>query len=246
MPSRRSSSSIVSALSPLDVSRALHLDFEGLRDAPPCFAGVQVDGAWSATVFSDVAPRLVPAAEAKGLVVDTLDRFLSTLVDRAVDESRRIACFSTRERVVFRERGIGGDDLGGRYVNTLELARAWRRTRHPAVAEEVAAMRRRARRRGKWVGGRGNRLLDFAALASLPGCRNYGKHRTTSRLRHVMGQLERRGTYESLTNVAKWKWTGLIEHNRWDCAASAALAALAVDRGGSTNAERTRNRDASS
>ena len=38
--------------------------------------GVRVDGSWTATVFGDVAPNLVPAAEAKGLPVATLDAFL--------------------------------------------------------------------------------------------------------------------------------------------------------------------------
>ena len=48
-----------------EAARALHLDFEGFKKGPPVFAGIRVDGEWTATVFGDTAPLLVPAARAE-------------------------------------------------------------------------------------------------------------------------------------------------------------------------------------
>ena len=209
-----------------DISRAIHLDFEGFKDAPPCLAGVQIDGEWSATVFGDVAPHLVPAAKAKGLAVSALDRFLERLVDQAVDEDRRIAGFSDHERRVLCDRGLG--ELEDRYVNTLKLARKWRGRHHPRVADSIRRRRGRVRHQGGFNRGKGNTLVDFARLAGWPQYPAYGTETTTARLRHVMGQIERHGDYRSLTRTAKSKWTKLLGHNRWDCMASSIVAELAV------------------
>ncbi len=63
----------------------------------------------------------------------------------------------------------------------------------------------------------GNRLVDFMPLLdqSIPSTHAAGK--TTSRLRHVIAQLESRGSYAALTPTAKRKWTNLVKHNRRDC-----------------------------
>ena len=213
-----------SRLTAVEAARALHLDFEGFKNGPPVFAGVRVDGGWTATVFGDVAPDLVPAAEAKGLPVATLDAFLDKTAEWAVAEDRVVTGFSTREFMVFEERGVAADHLRSRFVNLLPLGRRWRRETHPAAEARVKAVRARRKRSGRWVGGHGNTLLDFAKLLEAPRRASYGKGCTTSRLRHVMTQVERRGDFSRLTPTAKGKWTRVLQHNETDCLWSSLLA----------------------
>lgn len=217
------------AVTSLEAARALHLDFEGFMGRPPVMAGLLVDGRWTAVVFDDVAPMLAPAAIAKGLEVCRLDDFLAEIVRRAEEEDRCIMGFSSRERSVFLEHGVTAETFDRRWIDTRRLGMAWRRRHHPEVAAQVTATRRRLRRLGRRVDGRGNRLQDFARLLGLPSCPGYGPGRTTSRLRDVGGQLERRGAYERLTGVAKRKWTLLLRHNEFDCRWSAALAITSAD-----------------
>lgn len=207
-----------------EAARALHLDFEGFKKGPPVFAGIRVAGVWTATVFGDVAPDLIPAATAKGIRVTTLDGFLQETVDRAVGEDRLVTGFSTRELQVFEDRGVDLDRLRPRFVNLLPLGRRWRREAHPEVAARVQAARARRKRAGRWVGGHGNTLLDFAGLLEAPRRLSYGKGCTTSRLRHVMGQVARRGEFSRLTPTAKGKWTRVLQHNEADCLWSSMLA----------------------
>ena len=213
-----------SRLTAVEAARALHLDFEGFKNGAPVFAGIRADGDWSATVFGDVAPDLVPAAEAKGLAVVDLDGFLQTTVDRAVAEDRVVTGFSRREFLVFEERRFASDHLRSRFVNLLPLGRRWRRETHPEVDARVKASRARRKRSGRWIGGHGNTLLDFARLLEAPRRASHGKGCTTSRLRHVMTQVERRGDFSRLTTTAKGKWTRVLQHNETDCLWSSLLA----------------------
>ena len=211
-----------------EAARALHLDFEGFKKGPPVFAGIRVDGEWTATVFGDTAPLLVPAARAKRIRVTTLDAFLRETVDRSIAEDRLVTGFSTREFQVFEDRAVESDRLRPRFVNLLSLGRRWRRETHPEVDARMKASRARRKSAGRWVGGHGNTLLDFAGLVEAPRCASYGKGRTASRLRHVMGQVERRGEYSRLTPTAKGKWTRVLQHNETDCLWSSMLAAVCV------------------
>lgn len=216
-------------VTPTEVARALHLDFEGFVGRPPSLAGVLVDGRWFAVVFEDADPALVPAAIAKGIEVRRLDDFLADILGRAEAEDRFVMGFSSRERSVFLEHGVAAEAFDRRWVDTRQLGVAWRRRHHPDVAAAVSATRRRLRRLGRRVDGRGNRLQDFARLLGVASCPGYGAGRTTIRLRDVGGQLERRGSYARLTRVAKRKWTMLLRHNEFDCRWSAALATAAAD-----------------
>lgn len=64
----------------------------------------------------------------------------------------------------------------------------------------------------------------------VPG--HIGMQQTAQRVRHVRGQLLRRGSYTSLSAVAKAKWTKVLQHNRHDCEGMARVvigAAEALD-----------------
>lgn len=225
-PSRR----VSRLFSPEQMQRAIHLDVEGFKGRPPVMGGTSVDGRWTGVVFVDQAPELVSAARVKGLDVATLDGYLESLLDRLEKEDRVLAAFSRREWDLLVERGLG-DRLGeSRYLDTRRLGLERRSREFPDADRAIKARRGRIRRRGGWVGGRGNRLIDLARLMGMEIPANYGLGRTTSRLRSVMSQLSTRGDYHRLTSVAKTKWTSLLIHNQADCEWSTALAGGVSDK----------------
>lgn len=218
-------------VSPAEIERAIHLDFEGFKGSPPVMASVLVDGRTETFVFEDQSPALVGAARGTGLRTAMLGPWLQDLFDRAVAESRWIAAYSRRERLVFEEFGIDSDEIDLRYLDTRPLALAWRRTRHPEIDRTVKARRRRRRERGEFDRGRENSLPALASMAGIALPPMYGAGRATSRLRAVIGQIDRRGSHAAITPTAKAKWANLVRHNRWDCDACKRLALTAVQAG---------------
>ena len=213
---------------PETLDRALVLDFEGFQDAPPALACELVDGREEVIVFDEA---LADAARRDGLRVVPLERYLRELVDRLRREDRKLLAFSSREAQVFRE--VVGVDLAaeGRYLDGRPLLRRWRSKRHPEAARAVKARRDRLRARGRRVDTEGNRLIDYAALAGLEVPRSYAHGRSTSRLRHVLDQLARRGDFDRLTTTAKAKWTKLLNHVRFDCTGLLAACRVATGAG---------------
>ena len=61
-----------------------------------------------------------------------------------------------------------------------------------------------------------DKLLDFTRLGDMPPPRDYGSGYEAARLRHVLDQLAKRGSYSRLTVVAKGKWTKALKHNEFD------------------------------
>ena len=218
-------------VSPAEIERAIHLDFEGFKGSPPVMASVLIDGRTETFVFEDQSPALADAARGTGLRTDMLGPWLQDLFDRAVAESRRIAAYSRRERIVFEEFGIEGDEMDVRYLDTRTLALAWRRTRHPEIDRAVKARRRRRRERGEFDRGRENSLPALASMAGIALPPMYGAGQVTSRLRAVIGQIDGRGSHAAITPTAKAKWANLVRHNRWDCDACKRLALTAVQAG---------------
>jgi len=220
-------------VSSAEIERAIHLDVEGFLDvetgSPPVMASVLVNGRTETVVFEDQSPELAEAARATGFRTVLLGPWLRDLFDRAVAESRRIAAYSRRERIVFEECGIEGDEIALRYLDTRPLAIAWRRTRHPEIDRAMKARRRRRRERGEFDRGRENSLPTLAKLADIALPPMYGAGLVTARLRAVIEQIHGRGSFEAITPTAKAKWANLVRHNRWDCEASKRLALFAVE-----------------
>jgi len=220
-------------VSSAEIERAIHLDVEGFLDvetgSPPVMASVLVDGRTETFVFEDQSPELAEAARATGLRTATLEPWIRETFDRAVAESRRIAAYSRRERIVFEACGIEGDEIALRYLDTRPLAIAWRRTRHPEIDRAMKARRRRRRERGEFDRGRENSLPTLAKLADIALPPMYGAGLVTARLRAVIEQIHGRGSFAAITPTAKAKWANLVRHNRWDCEASKRLALVAVE-----------------
>ncbi len=213
---------------PLEIQRAIYLDFEGFEALSPWMASVRCDGRTETVVFGDQSRELALAAEATGLRVEPLREFLGRISDRAREEGRRIAAYSSRELQVFKQEGVNAEFVGESYLDVRGLAVPWRRQRHPEVEAREKRLRARRRARGLWHDPSGNSLLAMAKLAGVKTTSCYGKGKTTSRLKAVADQIASKGGYAGLTSTVKRKWTNLIKHNRWDCEACELLLAIAV------------------
>lgn len=194
---------------------ALVLDFEGFKEGPPLMGGVLLDGEYFCTVFPDEYPLMRLAAVVKGLGVMARARYLSVLVAGARREKRPIVAFSNHEKQVIEDADISLQDVA--YIDVRTTAKVWRRQNHKEIHSRVVARRRWRREHGRFVGDLGNSLIDYVKLLGEKVPANYGKGKTTKRLRAILDQLERHGEYSRLTPHCKRNWTNVIEHNRLDC-----------------------------
>ena len=117
------------------INRAIVIDFEGFMDRPPSLVGTLIDNYYRCTVFTDVDPALVIAADATGCVKTRLRAFLNGLLRFAIKEGRHIAAYSERERNVFRDLGLGYLSNSPRFINIRPPAKRWRRAVHPEAAK---------------------------------------------------------------------------------------------------------------
>ena len=207
------------------IERAIVIDFEGFMNRSPSLVGTLIDNHYRCWVFSDVDPALGIAADATGCVKTRLRAFLNGLLRFAIKDGRHIAAYSERERNVFRDLGLGNLSNSPRFINIRPPAKRWRKAVHPEAAKTAVCTRTIKGHKVKV----GNRLVDFMPLLdqSIPSTHAAGK--TTSRLRHVIAQLESRGSYAALTPTAKRKWTNLVKHNRRDCEWASLLLTASAD-----------------
>ena len=205
----------------VDLTRAIVIDFESFQDGPPLLCGTLIDGDFQQTVFDE---RLQPAAQTKYIPVLPACDYLRQLVKRASSEDRHFIAFSTKERNDINQ--IVDCDISERYVNALKIAKRWRKQVAPAEHQRVARKRRRMRERRRYVGGYGNRFIDFAKLAGIPIPSDYGLGCEAKRIRDTINQLERRREYTNLTPCVKGKWTKALKHNRFDVEGLSKLCAL--------------------
>jgi hypothetical protein len=202
---------------PEQASRALYLDFESEANRPPALSGVRVDGQALTWIH---LPVLQEAAKAKEHLFLPLPQFLEQLMARAEREDRLIIHWSQAEPLAAAEAGVPlltverEQPYAGRALDLKKLAKMPFKKQFD---RRKALIKRSPRGRHH---PRAKALLSHCA-ASLgferhPG---YGPGLVGKRLRDVGGQLERRGSWDSLTPVAKAKWTKLLRHNDYDCEA---------------------------
>ena len=211
---RKRRSPALQPLSQLQPDRFIFLDFESFMDGPPLLSGTLIDGIFEQTVLDN---RLKPAAEAKEMPSCSLRGHAQELVGRAERENRLICGYSNKE--LHDLESVLGRSCKKLYFNALPLAKKWRRRFYPHIEERVRQTRERLRRRNAFLNGHGNRLLDFAEIMNVAPPRDYGRGCEAARLRHVIGQLDRRHEYQRLTPVAKAKWTKALKHNKFDVVA---------------------------
>jgi hypothetical protein len=198
-----------------EAARALYIDFEGTMTEPPVLLGVYwVDDRGKQKFLQYVfEPRLRAAAGAKSLAnagtciyVDSMEAALIEILDVVISENRLLVAWSSHEEKVVEGSSLQPSDraaLIARLRDAKATCKRWKNKFHKKV---VFPRERR--------GGR-NTLRNFMKLIGneAPPC----LRPAAARIRYVMKQLGKRGSYTDLTRVAKAKWTKLLAHNHWDC-----------------------------
>jgi hypothetical protein len=176
-----------------ETAKAIYLDFEGFKDKEPSLVGQLVDGQLVQTV-TDV--RLQAAAEAKSLLFASFDEAMDAMLARARTEGRRIAAFTRHELNVANEHAR--IDISDVYADVHKMSKKW--------AKALPTDERPA----EWT------LTALENFFQIGRPSYLGAQQATSRLRAVIGQLERRGSWADVTPVAKAKWTKLLSYNATD------------------------------
>jgi len=201
-------------------SAAIYIDFEGTMNDPPALLGILIRGSLGDS-FRQVAldysfqglPALPEANDAK-LAYCTVEETIEALVGLAEESNLMFVAWSTRELQVVKESDLSADlkrRFENRHVNAITIAKRWRSRFHPNVEFESS---RRIRP---------NALHNYMQLIDYDIPRAYGPGNAASRIRDVKGQMERRGTFDRLSPVAKAKWTKLLRHNQHDCSGMRAV-----------------------
>ena len=197
----------IESLSTTELTRAIHIDFEGHQEQAPVLLGVLIDQRYESFVLD---PTLRSAAAAKGLRVADGRVVLAELLERARREERLICAFGTSElKWAHTYFGVDLDDV---YLNAHKVVKRWWRRTNPDV--QPARATRRNRRRGSRRAGYSQEFFEKNLGLKRPPHLVSGY--ASSRIRAVRNQLDRGLTYHELTRTAKAKWTKLLQYNETD------------------------------
>ena len=187
-----------------EASRAIYVDFEGFKHKTPSLIGILVDGVLAQVVLE---PRLFPAAVVKGCKTGSIHDVACDLRERCQAEGRTLVAYSGHELRTFDT--YSGVDFSDVYRNALLIARKWWNVFH----------------HGKPID---RKLKSFLTAIGAPMPASLGVGNATSRLRTVIGMLERRHTYRALTPIVRKKWRDLLDYNAHDCRGTQRLVAHAL------------------
>lgn len=201
-------------LSSSEAIRALCIDFEGTAKDSASFLGVFCEGVWEVSILEAVLhPAVVEHPRGRLVAREPIDCYRA-LQRRAISENRRVVAWSTREvDEITSCPGLTGPELEwwrSHLVNALPPAKSWAKR---TGIEIPVIPSTRGGHENKWSLSGFRRATGYPKIPALfePG-------KTASRIRTVRGQLIKRGSYASLTGVAKRKWTNVLTHNYHDCA----------------------------
>ncbi|MCD9625300.1 hypothetical protein [Rhabdothermincola salaria] len=210
---------------PVEVFRAIHLDFEGTATEEPSLLGIACEGEWHAVVL-EPALRTLAGCGVLGQHVSAADlpKVLAAVRRRAETEDRRLFAWSTRELDAITAALEDPDEIAWwteHLENAIPFARRWAR-RHGVELPRVRLPRGHRHTR--------NHLGRYLAAVGYDVPGGAGPGHTAARIRTLRDQLARRGDWSGLTATAKGKWTKLCAHNRSDCLGMAAvLGQVATD-----------------
>jgi hypothetical protein len=201
------------ALTNNEARRAIYIDFEGAEVDPASFLGVAIEGEWHVYVVEEALRDACEQGTRGGVCeTTTLAEALWLIRSIAETEDRQVVAYSTREiDEITSSLEAATDELAwwqANLVNAAPIARRWARR------SNVTLPRRRPRkgeRVTKWP------LAGFMAAVGYEVPKHLGPGNSAARIREVRRQLEKRGSYQALTSVAKGKWTKALDHNRHDC-----------------------------
>jgi hypothetical protein len=211
-------------VSPSEAERAIYIDFEGTQNEPPSLLGIfyRTSGGTERLRQFVFDPALIKAAEAKSeslgagncVPVASVEVALRRLLRFAEDENRMLVCWSNRESEAIVATGLTEDEknrYGLRLINALVPARRWRRRFHPQLEFQSNFRIKK------------NALHHYMITVGFDVPWPFGPGTAAKRIRDVREQIEKRGSYENVTSVAKGKWSKLLKHNEYDCKGTRAV-----------------------
>ena len=198
-----------------EIENGIYIDFEGTVTDPPVMLGLMYKKNGS-DYFEQLIfdPVLKSASEAKAkdgsqeqhcLYLESLEEACEKIMTLSTSEKRKIFAWSIREQEVFKDSKLTEkrkQEL--EIVNALKISRQWAKRNYDISKIPVNAR------------GQKYTLDNFVKIFDFHIPKAYGPGNSASRLRYVQSQLQKRGTYEKLTAVAKGKWTKFLKHNEYD------------------------------
>ena len=206
-------------ITPDDVDRGVHLDFESQERGPITLLGVYVPDAAEPfrqylldPVFAPMAEHRSPSVTWPVDVLDPAD--VLDLLAGLRSEGRRLFSWSTHDRdVVRRLVDESGHDPGFDPADVEDAkahAKKWKRRVHPDV-EFKRPKGRKWNRRGTHT------LYNYERLVGIVRAPIWAGSNTGDRIAEVRAQMDKGRSGGSLTSGGKKAWTNLLIHNRLDC-----------------------------
>jgi hypothetical protein len=190
-------------LTPDEARRALYIDFEGRKGAPPVLLGCTRRSRLrtSDTVWQVVTEeRLRPLGEADRIETLTLHEAVERILVRAEKRDRLIVAWSEHELDVVR---VFCPDLlarfEARFRNSRDLAERWRNKCHAGVKPASGS------------------LADYLWLTGYEVPERARPGRVGETVRLLLRSLGRGGRVSDITDKQLARWDDLREHNRHDC-----------------------------
>lgn len=186
-------------LSAAEALRALYIDFEGEKDAPPVILGVHRRGRGAVPfVYVDVIDETFASLAASSR---SLHDAVATVVRRAEHGDRRIVSWTEHDLKVVRTLQDEDPDIVARfedrYANARLVARRWRNKCHGGDNPNSG------------------RLVDYLALIGYLVPDDAAAGHVGETIRVLRRRLEQGFP---LTANQRARWERLVEHNRHDCA----------------------------
>lgn len=204
-----------------EIDHGIYIDFEGTQKEPPAMLGaywVTPDGqehlvqlVFDARLKSAVIAKNTQQSEALCMAVDSLEHAFEIVLNHSERLNVPLIAWSCREQDVLDSSALPDSlkvRLRERMKNALPFCRTWVRKNY---GSNYLPKDKRGNR---------NTLTNFASLTEFNIPKIFGSGNSASRLREVIRQISKRGSYEKITPVAKAKWSKFLKHNEYDLKAT--------------------------
>lgn len=215
-------------ITPDEARRALYIDFEGRKDAPPVLLGCtrrsrvrSGTSVWQAVT----EPRLNPFAVADDIEALSLADAVERILVRAEKHDRLIVSWSEHElRIVRQFCPELLERFEARFRNAHDFAERWRNKCHDGAKPASGA------------------LADYLALTGYDVPDRAAPGRVGDTIGILLRALGRRPGLLGITDKQLRRWDDLREHNRHDCTGMRSITILAAEE--IDAADRRRRKDA--
>lgn len=190
----------LTTLDPVAARRAICVDYEGNKFAPPTLLGWRVEGTYGAAIVEPAFATCARRHRARDpLAVDHAVAAVD-LIQRAIAEQRHIVSWSLHDpkllcSVVDRHHQ---EMLRSCFVNAIQLARPW----HHRVFGCTPPSRARQ--------------VYFACLFDIRIPQAYGDRIVATHLSALRPLVKSGLQYRDLTTDQRKRWVAVVKHNQWD------------------------------